>query len=104
MFLVRKIWKGHFDKLLNEEFEWNKNDLPSADVVCGPCEIITPEEVKVAIGETKVGKAAGPSGVASEMLKAAGEDGIMWLVDLFNQIISEEKIPDYWEKSWMVTA
>jgi len=74
---VRKIWKEHFDKLLNEEFEWDRNGLPSTDMVCGPCEIITPEEVKVAIGETKVGKAAGPSGVASEMLKAAGEDGIM---------------------------
>jgi len=73
-------------------------------MVCGPCEIITPEEVKVAIGETKVGKATGPSGVASEMLKAAGEGGIMWMVDLFNQIISEEKIPDDWKKSWMVTV
>src|SRR5918995_5436827 len=51
----------------------------------------------------KVGKAAGPSGVASEMLKAAGEDGIMWMVDLFNQIILE-KIPDDWKKSWMVTV
>ena len=90
--------------MLNEEFVWDKNGLPSTDMVCGPFEIITSEEVKVAIGETKVDKAAGPSGVASEMLKAAGEDGIMWMVDLFNQIISEEKIPDDWKKSWMVTV
>ena len=101
---VRKIWKEHFDKLLNEEFGWDRNALPCSDMVCGPCEIITPEEVKVAIGEMKIAKAAGPSGVASEMLKAAGEDGIMWMVDLFNQIILEEKIPDDWKKSWMVTV
>ena len=42
---VRKIWKDHFDKLLNEEFEWDRNGLPSTDMVCGPCKIITPEEV-----------------------------------------------------------
>ena len=57
---VRKIWKEHFDKLLNEEFEWNRNDVLTTHMVCGPCEIITPEEVKVAIGEMKVGKVAGP--------------------------------------------
>ena len=80
--------------MLNEEFELDRNGLLSTDMVCGPYEIIIPEQVKVAVGEMKVGKAAGPSGVASEMLKAAGEDGIMWMVDLFNQLILEETIPD----------
>ena len=80
--VVRKIWKEHLDKLLNEEFEWDRKGLSSTDMVCGLCKIITPEEVKVAIGEMKVGKAAGPSGVASEMLKAAGEDGIMWICSI----------------------
>ncbi len=69
---VRKIWKEHFDKLLNEEFEWDRNGLPSTDMVCGPCEIITPEEVKVAIGEMKIGKATGPSGVDQKCLKLQG--------------------------------
>ena len=42
----------------------------------------------------KMGKATGPSGVVLEMLKAAGEDGVTWMTELFNQIVSDGKIPD----------
>src|SRR5207249_1794847 len=52
----------------------------------------------------KAGKAAGPSGVVSEMIKAAGEAGVRWMTDLFNQVIAEGKIPDDWRKSLMVTV
>jgi len=74
------------------------------DVSGPPCERITTEEFKVAMKEMKLGKAAGPSGVVTEMLKSAGEDGLRWMTDLFNQIVSEGKIPDDWRKSWIVTV
>src|SRR4029077_9354913 len=50
----------------------------------------------------KSGKAAGPSGIAAEMLKAAGEDGVLWVTDIYNAIVREGKIPTEWRKSWIV--
>ena len=37
----------------------------------------------------KSNKAAGPSGIVSEMLKASGEAGIDLVTDLVNSILSE---------------
>ena len=64
-------WKIYFDKLLNEEFEWNKDGLTAVDKVCEPAEIISCSKMKSAITKTKSGKAAGPSGVVAEMLRAS---------------------------------
>ena len=36
---MKDRWKIYFDKLLNEEFEWNKDSLTAVDKVCGPAEI-----------------------------------------------------------------
>ena len=47
----------------------------------------------------KSGKAAGPSGIAAEMLKAAGEDGVTWVTNICNSIVREGKIPSDWRKS-----
>jgi len=99
---VKDRWKGYFEKLLNEEFEWNKEGLIDVDKVSGPAEIISCCEVKSAIAKTKLAKAAGPSGVVAEMLKASGEVGIQWVTDLCNKIVQEGKLPNDWKKSWMV--
>ena len=37
--------------------------------------VISADEVRLAIFKAKSGKATGPSGVAADMLKAAGESG-----------------------------
>ena len=42
---VKDRWKIYFDKLLNEEFELNKDGLTAVDKVCGPAEIISCSEV-----------------------------------------------------------
>ena len=42
------------------------------------------------------GKAAGQSGVVNEMLRAAGDVGVDWLIDLCNSVINERKIPEDW--------
>lgn len=92
-------WKD-FNKLLNEEFEWNKDGLTAVDKVCGLAEIISCHEVKSAIAKTASGKAAGPSGVVAEMLQASGD--VWWVTDLCNKIVQEGKIPSDWRPSWIV--
>jgi len=71
-----EIWRTYFEKLATEEFEWDSNGIKTANVVSGPIDRITYEEVKLAISKMKEGKAVGPSGVVTEMLKAAGDSGI----------------------------
>ena len=51
----------NFEKLLNEENEWN--DELSAEYIEGPADMISKEEVRQAIQDLKVRKAAGPSSV-----------------------------------------
>ena len=67
---IKQVWKEYFEKLLNEEFEWNKDLLEDASPTSGPAERITEDEVRAAVAKTKVGKAAGPTGLVSEMLTA----------------------------------
>ena len=64
------------------------------DPVQGPCERFLELEVKAAILKAKLGKAAGPSGVVSDMLKASGSDGVRWVTDLCNAVVRDGKIPD----------
>src|SRR5208282_878816 len=101
---IKEVWKEYFEKLLNEEFEWDKELLEDASPTSGPAERITEEEVRVALAKTKVGKAAGPTGLVSEMLTASGETGVSWLTDLFNAIVKEGNIPADLKKSWMVSV
>ena len=86
------------EKLLNVENDWD------GEVVCpevmGPrCHISV---VATAIKGLKMGKAAGPTGVVSEIMKAAGDFGSRWMTDLINNIVKEGCIPDDWRKSILV--
>ena len=54
--------------------------------VMGPCCLILEEEVAAAIKGLKMGKAAGPTGVVSEMMKAAGGFGSRWMTDLITTL------------------
>ena len=49
------------ERIMNEENEWDQN--MKAELVEGPVERVSREEVVKAIREMKVGKAAGPSEV-----------------------------------------
>ena len=60
------------------------------------------EEVRQAIQDLKVRKAAGPSGVTAEMIKAAGEQAVDWLTSICNRIVKEEAIPESWQTSELV--
>ena len=52
----------------------------------------------------KIGKAAGPTGVVSEMMKAAGGIGSRWMTDLINNIVKKGCIPDDWRKKYPGTS
>jgi len=38
---IKQVWKEYFEKLLIEEFEWNKDFLEDASPISGPAEQIT---------------------------------------------------------------
>ena len=92
-------WKQHYEKLLNEEFPWEKEHLVHKEPCQGPHPKIEREWVKVALQQMKDGKAVGTSGIAAEMLKAAGDIGLDILTDLCNTIIQENSIPSRWDFS-----
>ena len=50
--------------------------------------LISEEEVAAAIKGLNIGKSAGPTGVVSEMMKAAGGFGSRWMTDLINNIVA----------------
>ena len=67
----------HMDNLLNVENDWcGEVDCPE---VMGPCYLISEEEVATAIKGLTMGKAAGPTSVVSEMMKASGGFGSRWM-------------------------
>jgi len=101
---VKQIWKDYQYKLLNEEFEWDKDSLEWNHAVIGPIQEISEAEVKASLDQMKSGKAADPSGVVSEMLKAAGDAGVRGLTSLFKKILSERKVPIDWTRSWITSV
>ena len=72
--------------------DWQEDESSTAE----SAELITEQEVKLAIKQMKKGKAAGPSGVTAEMLQAAGEAGIRWVTEICNAILKEGKVPEDW--------
>ena len=97
----KEAWKEHYERLLNVEFPWNPEDLSEESPVEGPSEPITMEMTTKAITKMSSGKAAGPSGIVSEMLKRIGEAGAEEVCDLVENIISEGCIPTDWQESFI---
>ena len=62
----------------------------------GPRHLISEEDIAAAIKGFKIGKADGPTGVVSDMMKAAGGFGSRWMTDLIKNIVKEGCIPDDW--------
>src|SRR4051812_42115154 len=66
--------------------------------------LISVYEVRLAIDKAKIGKAAGPSGVAADMLKAAEEAAVKWVTDICNEVVRSGVVPADWRRSWMVNV
>ena len=63
---------------------------------------ITIDMLNKAISKMKSGKAAGPSGIVVEMIKAAGDTGATMVRDLATVIIRDGKVPTDREQSFIV--
>ena len=81
---------------------WNPEDLSEESPVEGPSEPITLEMITKAITKMASGKAAGLSGIITEMLKPVGEADAEDVRDLVENIISEGCIPTDWQESFIV--
>ena len=58
--------------------------------------------VSTAISKMKSGKAAGPSGIIIEMIKAAGDKFTEELTVLANKIVAEGVVPSDWNLSFII--
>ena len=81
---------------------WDPDHLSNEPPLEGPPIPITIDMVKKAISKMKSGKAAGPSGIVVEMIKAAGDTGATMIQDLATAIIRDGKVPTDWEESFIV--
>ncbi|XP_028034911.1 uncharacterized protein LOC114246543 [Bombyx mandarina] len=80
---IKERWKIYFEKLMNEENDWNR--------------VINrkPENVRL-VNEIR------PDGIPVEVWKILGEDGYKWLTLFFNKLLQEEVIPTEWCTSALV--
>ena len=97
-----KTWQSHYQKLLNIEFLWDTESLSEEAPVEGPAIKITSEMVSNAMSKMKSGKAAGPSGIIIEMVRAGGDRIITCLASLFNQVIYDLGVPGDWNLSYII--
>lgn len=77
--------------------------MEEVKAVVGQAELITGGDLREATGKSKNGKATGPSGVLTEMLKASGEVEVQWVTELCNRLVKEGAIPSDWKRSWVVS-
>ena len=98
----QKVCLELYERLLNVEFEWDPEHLSDEPSLKGPLILITIDMVKKAISKMKSDKAAGPSGVVVEMIRAAGDTGATIIPDLAIAIIRDEMVPADREQSFVV--
>jgi len=85
------------EKQMNEENTWD--NATTCEKVEGPYELIRRDEILKALRMMKKGKAAGPTGIVSEMFTAEEDCSVEWLTSLCNLIVAQVRIPDDWKSS-----
>ena len=91
---IMDSWKEYFMVLLNEHNVYEINETAKTEE---PLREITEVEIETALKGMSKGKAAGPSGLTSELLQAAGKVGIKELRNIFNDLLDEDEIPNDWK-------
>ena len=97
-----KAWVEHYARLLNVEFDWPSESLPDLPPIAGPPPPVTTKLVRDALKKMKSGKAAGPSGIIAEMLKASGDEGVERIRELTEVVFANGTIPADWEVSYIL--
>ena len=88
------------EKLMNVENEWKDSIDPSK--VQGAVRRIEVEEVQCAMNCMKVGKAIGPSRVATELFKTGGDKFLKSLTNISNDILFKDKLLQEWMLSLLI--
>lgn len=89
-----KRWKEYFEKLLNESNEFVVGRVAPTE---GPVEEITNEEIRSALASMKKGKAPGPSGLSTELMKGAEDTVVAELTPIFQKMFETKKVPSHWQ-------
>ena len=92
----RKLWKEHMEKIMNVE---NESDQMVEDIVEGPVDGVTDEEVMEAINKMQLGKADGPSEVNMDMIIASGKFGVGVMRRLCQRGLDGKGMPEEWKTS-----
>ena len=92
----QNAWAEHYERLLKVEFDWDPDHLSNESPLEGPPIPMTIDMVKKAISKMKSGKAAAPSSIVVEMIKAAGDTGATIINDPATAIICDGKVPTDW--------
>ena len=95
-----KLWKDHMEKIMNVENEWDQ--MAESDMVEGPVEEVTYEEVIKAMNKMKLGKAAGLFEVNMDMIMASGKFGVGVLKKLCQRVLDGKGMPEEWKTSVVV--
>ena len=89
-----KLWKEHMEKIMKVENTWDQ--MVEADMVRGPVEGVTDEDVMEAMNKMKLGKAAGPSEVNMYMIIGSGN----WCWS--QRVFDGKRMPEEWNTSVVV--
>ena len=101
---VKEYWKALYAAHEVDEERVDENGEDKEEEGGGGLgEAIEKEEVRVAMKEMKKGKAVGEDDIPSEFLTEGGEEVLEWITEIFNKVLTEEKIPSAWKKG-IVTA
>ena len=100
-------WYDHFkDLFANNDTDDNVQDASQfdnseeSDYFLN--EEITELEVQKAIKKLKCGKACGLDGITAEMLKAGGQDVVLFLTRMFNVLFEKGIYPQDWAKAIVI--
>ena len=93
-----EVWKKYAEELLNQEH--TRGEELEADVIEGPVDIVSVEEVREVIQRMKMGRAAGPSGVPVEVIKECGLETM--IARIATDMLNGGSMPDSWRKSMLV--
>ena len=95
----KRVWKAHYELLLNVEFIWDDGSLSIEPSFEGPAIKITKDMATEAVLKMKEGIVCGLSGIVIGMFNAGGDATLDVITDLINLTIKEEQIPKNWDQS-----
>ena len=81
----KKMWKEHMEKTINKKNAWDQKT--KINMVEGPVEEVSLEEITIAIKKMKLGKASGFSEVSMEMINASGKVAIDAIMKLLREYL-----------------